>query len=657
MLPSFHSRLTMTVCLLTLVIGGRSNPIGAASATFADPAGLCAGSSPCFLTLQEAVDNAGPAPATIDVFPGIFAESVDLTGMGSAIGQGVGDLTIQGVDATGAPATGLATVDPAGPGGPGSGPGLSAIDPNNLGIVIMSLTVRGLKATSPDLQGLIAFVSGDVEVSDLAANGCGDSGIVAVASGSVTARNLSAVLNVGFGIQLGTATSLDVAAVTAEHNDAGIVLISQGSLDATDLRATANNGGIGLYMCNGAQLENLQALSNVGTGIQIQQAPPGTSPCDGALQNLVSPAGMALRPGHSRLDALIQLIGAGRKQTKARSSADSQSAAQPVRLINSQALNNGEEGLLAFVDGPMIVSDFRAEGNGFIGMGAVTSSAEVASSVFDHNGGGAAIAGQEVTVASCRANDNIGSGGGFPGDGYGFAVGAETAALSGLEGSRNIEAGLALGTFMTQPGTYEVDVGTFEDNRAGVEMLAGPSLPAVTLRQVVVRGNQMGVLLPAVTRAELVACQVEANAIGLRASPTQSLAVTQTYFAGNQVSAGVDLAPGAVGFIHCSSFTTSASGVGLELLSASVLDATANFWGSPLGPTHPANPGAAGEAILDSSNGGFGSVSFKPFLEAPATAGDCTLGADPVGVPMSLSAWLLLGLLLAAAGVARLRAA
>ena len=48
----------------------------AAPITWADPAGLCHGEAPCFTTLAAAVANAGPAPATVFVFPGTYAESV-----------------------------------------------------------------------------------------------------------------------------------------------------------------------------------------------------------------------------------------------------------------------------------------------------------------------------------------------------------------------------------------------------------------------------------------------------------------------------------------------------------------------------------------------------------------------------------------------------
>ena len=51
----------------------------AASFVFVDGAGMCAGHSPCFTTIQAGVNNASPSPATVSVFPGTYAESVDPT--------------------------------------------------------------------------------------------------------------------------------------------------------------------------------------------------------------------------------------------------------------------------------------------------------------------------------------------------------------------------------------------------------------------------------------------------------------------------------------------------------------------------------------------------------------------------------------------------
>ncbi|MCB1057271.1 MAG: hypothetical protein KDD11_17360 [Acidobacteria bacterium] len=651
------------VHLALLVAGLAGLPAAAAPTTHADPAGICAGASPCFTTLQQAVDNAGPAPATIRVFPGIYPESVDLTTMGSAIGQTLGDLTIQGVDTGGAPTMGQARIDPGAPGGPGSGRALGAFD-LMVGEVDMNLTLRGLEATSPDSDGFLALVSGNIVASDLLATGCGGSGMTLAAAGNLTARNLTAVLNTDFGLNLGSETGvLDVADLVAEHNDGGMVLFGLSSLLAANLRATANGGGIGTVTCNGGELDGLVALSNTGPGMELQQAPSDMPPCGSSLGSLVSRDGFLQDPlSRNRRLTLPERLAAwqqGRHSGPPETGEAELGAPAPLHLTNSQALNNGEVGIGVFFNGSVVFSNLTSRGNGDLGMVLLATAADVSGSVFEQNGGGALIGAESLTLDASRATDNLGGGGGgLPGDGYGFLVGAGSAVLTNVEGSRNLEAGLAVGFLLTGPSSFFVDGGTFEDNRAGIETVAAaPEGPSVVLRQVTTRNNvEAGVLLPGVERASLIESQVEANGVGLRASPKESLRVTLSTFTGNQVGAGVDFQPGATGSIHCSNFTANASGVGLELLSDSPLDATTNFWGSPLGPTHPANPGGAGEMVLDSADGAFGTVAFEPFLEAPATAADCPVEAvDVVEVPMSPPALALLALLLAAVAMGRLR--
>lgn len=668
MTPSCRRRYRNLVLLAFLSWGAfEALPVAAASATFADPAGVCAGSSPCFLTLQEAVDHAGPAPATIQVFPGVYAESVDLAAMGSAIGQGPGDLTIQGVDAGGAPAVGLAQIDPGASGGPGTGRGLSAFDPINANLP-MSLELNGLEATSPDSEGFFVLVSGDLSVSDLGADGCGLSGMILAADGAVTARNLEAVLNTENGIFIGAGEMLDVEALVAERNDEGIVLFAPSGLLASDLKATANGLGIGVGLCNGAELELLQASSNTGQGVFVEQpAPGGTLPCGGPSLGAASLDELAALVAGILPASSPKELEAWKDRSRRPSGASGASGAPgakatggmlPIQLRNSQAVNNGKEGIVVFTDGPAIVTDTIAQGNGFIGMGLGSTTAEVSSSAFEQNSGGALILAQDVTMTSCQATDNLGGGGGggLPGEGYGFVVGAETAVLTGLNGSRNLEAGLAVALLPSGSATFEVNGGTFEDNRAGIETGPHDSLLSLVIQDAFVRGNQeVGVLLPYVARATLLDSQSQDNAVGLRASPTQSLRVMRSSFTGNQVGAGVDFAPGAAGVIYCSNFTTSSSGVGLELLSDSALDASANFWGSPLGPMHPGNPGGAGEQVLDSVNGAFGTVGFTPFLGAPATADDCPAEVAVQAVPTSPTALVFLGLLLATSALACLR--
>jgi len=50
---------------------------------------------------------------------------------------------------------------------------------------------------------------------------------------------------------------------------------------------------------------------------------------------------------------------------------------------------------------------------------------------------------------------------------------------------------------------------------------------------------------------------------------------------------------------------------------AGTMDATYNWWGSPTGPTNPANPHGTGDAVI--TDPGAGSVDFTPWLRSPST--------------------------------------
>jgi hypothetical protein len=79
--------------------------------------------------------------------------------------------------------------------------------------------------------------------------------------------------------------------------------------------------------------------------------------------------------------------------------------------------------------------------------------------------------------------------------------------------------------------------------------------------------------------------------------------------------------------------------------SQSDADASGNYWGSPTGPTTPANPGGTGDAVDDR-------VDFTPFLTAPSTCARDIVTDIPA---VSASGLALLSLLLAASALLCLR--
>ena len=86
--------------------------VSAQSDRYVDPAGTCATFTPCYTTISAAVAASGPGD-TIYVFPGTYAESVDLSNMATP-----SNITLITVDASGTPTPGTATIDPGATGGP-----------------------------------------------------------------------------------------------------------------------------------------------------------------------------------------------------------------------------------------------------------------------------------------------------------------------------------------------------------------------------------------------------------------------------------------------------------------------------------------------------------------------------------------------------------
>jgi hypothetical protein len=107
--------------------------------------------------------------------------------------------------------------------------------------------------------------------------------------------------------------------------------------------------------------------------------------------------------------------------------------------------------------------------------------------------------------------------------------------------------------------------------------------------------------------------------------------------------------------VRCSDFVANGS-AGLALFTDNEVDARGSFWRDPSGPTHPANPAGAGDAIHDAASGFAGTVLFAPFLDAPAGPDDCLLPGEVLEIPtlgpagmlllvlaLALAAWRLVG--------------
>ena len=80
--------------------------------------------------------------------------------------------------------------------------------------------------------------------------------------------------------------------------------------------------------------------------------------------------------------------------------------------------------------------------------------------------------------------------------------------------------------------------------------------------------------------------------------------------------------------LRLQSFEQPRSSGDLALQDGPVVDAEGNWWGDASGPTHPDNPDGAGDAVIDSANGGAGTVDFTPWIDTITASAT----VDPVNV-------------------------
>ena len=223
-----------------VLIVAASAPARAATPVFVDGAGMCAGLTPCFTTIQVGVNNAGPAPALVNVFPGTYAESVDLGLMGSAIAGSAGDLTLRTVDSAGTPAAGTVNVLPA------AGAALR----DSLSPFPGNVTIEGFTVKSPNDTGiLLSGVTGTLTLADIVCDGNAIEGLVAgISAGDMRISNSSFSGNLGgSGIHVKGPTDVTFDLVTADGNmGSGASFTMSGTLVISHSSFSQNTNGNGL---------------------------------------------------------------------------------------------------------------------------------------------------------------------------------------------------------------------------------------------------------------------------------------------------------------------------------------------------------------------------------------------------------------------------
>ncbi len=242
----------LIACLLLVT----ASALHAQTTVFVDPALGCNGQTPCFATIQQGVNSAGGGDSTVNIFPGTYNESVDISLMGTTGGLMQGNLILQGVDAVGSPSVGLANIS-------GTGGVLGEAIWNSVNPFPFGLTVNGINITSASTDAMdIEGISGAVTLTDLEATNALFDGIDIRAQGNVTLTRVNADGNGNDGIQIVV-------------EDAGNVIIT----DSTASNNTSDNDpsveddddGIAIDLHDGfIQLTNVTVADNGDDGIRIR---------------------------------------------------------------------------------------------------------------------------------------------------------------------------------------------------------------------------------------------------------------------------------------------------------------------------------------------------------------------------------------------------
>lgn len=246
-------------CLTACIRAARADSI-----VYADLNGTCAGMTPCYATVQEAVDHAsdpdtaaGPLFAMVYVFPGTYAESVDLAGMD---GGAPGDIQLATVDASGTPSPGTAFIDSP------DGPAFHFEDDPFDDLFEGDVAIVGFGVHSAN-DGAIELFAYEILVDQITANGnsAGDGVVVRSEDDPVTIRNSIANDNkyLGFYAQ-SDYEDVSIDGCTADRNgEDGFRLYSGLHLSVLNSSATENESeGFELSSEDTMMLDNLEARDN-----------------------------------------------------------------------------------------------------------------------------------------------------------------------------------------------------------------------------------------------------------------------------------------------------------------------------------------------------------------------------------------------------------
>ncbi|MEM1177764.1 MAG: right-handed parallel beta-helix repeat-containing protein, partial [Acidobacteriota bacterium] len=520
----------------------------------------------------------------------------------------------------------------------------------NLGHLNGEVTVTGSLAERNDGAGF-ALVGSTVEVTDSQSdfNG-GDGWVIAPPTGAVSlvlanvmargngARGVSAA---SLGQEFGFATAA-VTAVTIQNNaNQGLLLLGQDiTLDQLTLE---DNGGDGLTVLGQTvTVDRLSTARNV-TGALILAGERVTIQNSSAVDNQDGGLGLAASDGDTATATASGLVATGNTAGGLFFGGLQDATFASLDLVDLTVSNNTQFGVggtaLNVVVSQVTATDNEAFGVFLEGVESLDGSFISASG---HTGIGINIGSDRQTrLTDSTATANVA---GIAVSGPRTALERVTASLSGPD---NGNLGSGSGFFFFNARDLEVVDAISEQNLLGWTFLElqtqGPASAAEALG------------LSPRWRPELSALTRIPGGQGAGPQAMQRITLETSSTLANQRGSLLALLSDGPSFrVSCSDFIGNGPD-GFEPLTANFFDARANYWGDAAGPTHPDNPGGAGDVVNDSAVGGLGLVNWAGFLTAPATADDCP-EAPVTEVPaLGSTGRILLILVIAAGAIHRLR--
>jgi len=652
-------KLGVTINVVFGLLFVLTSSLASATAQYSvDATNGCGGDTPCFTTIQGAVNDAITAtqsPALILVYPGTYNEAVEVYGF-------TGDISLRAVSANGeyvssASVTISSEAEPA----------ISAYQTQGAPEITGSFTVSGFILSSDD-SCLRAHVSGTVAVSHLLAESCGGTGASVYLSGdsSLAGQHITANNNAfdGVSVQFLPNTSdetyeVDLRNVVTNNNgDDGVNIdddvndgninneVNQDPLTGTiitliDITASNNgdpNGetgdGIEVRVTDATvSLTNVTANSNGDDGVDIDQS---------ALSIVVadSRANSNVDDGFDFDDAkAIQVDDSSADQNGSDGIGiyNNEDAVDSldVSITNFQANENGGYGIeidnarMTSITGSTTNNQVSYDGininnDNLAGLSPpVVSSVIVTGHIADNNGDDGIFIGatNSISVSGGQANNNADEGLDIDNGDLDQSVSSDID-IANIKANGNGDDCSCDGIELADATTVTVS-GVTTDNNAqdGIDI---EDSTTVLIQNSSARGNaQDGLEIDVLETFQGSNITSTGNAVGLLFEPENTLADPVEYLGDITLTRSIVRNNGdgilftragpssniSISGSDLAGNTTWGAGIlgaqedGEETVEGSsadaVVDALDNYWGAASGPTHPTNPNGAGDVVAD----------------------------------------------------------